>query len=190
MPPDYFFDVDMETMLALPKSKSYVPNAFELKQSVLNPKCYEPSSFSVKSFSGEFPTCPDCGSFARPSILMFNADDTKKWIRRQASEDNWEAFKVKLTQRLRKTPDTKITILEIGAGVNVPSLRFASERLLRTVRDEHRSCSVPTLIRINPDAPEMETKAFQENTVPIKEKALKAIREIDKEIDIEKMNFL
>ena len=190
MPPDYRFDVDTSSMRLIPKADDYVASTFEVKQSTLDATCFQDAAFSVASFSGALPTCPLCSAYARPSVLMFNADDTKKWIRRQCSEDNLEHFEsVTLPKFLRREP-RKVVVVEIGCGVNVPSLRFASERVLRTIAQEHRSSSA-TLIRINPDHPTCESDSkLIPMVVPIRERALKALQEIDARIEEKKMAFL
>jgi hypothetical protein len=115
--------VDKTTMLGISKSASYVPSLDETVDSR-----FESVSFSQMSFSGPYPRCPLCRAFARPSILMFNADDTKLWVRKQWAEDNWNRYVEAMLGAMRRAP-TKLVIVEIGGGVNVPSLRFHSERL-------------------------------------------------------------
>jgi NAD-dependent SIR2 family protein deacetylase len=79
------------------------------------------------------PRCAHCGRLARPNILMFNDSD---WVERrmQRQYDRLEAW-LATVQRL--------VIIEIGAGVDIPSLRRFGEQLRQP------------LIRINPRAPEV-----------------------------------
>ena len=79
------------------------------------------------------PTCPECGAVARPNVLMFGdwsfLDD-----RTESQGEHFSAF-------LRTIQPEQLTILEIGAGSAVPTVRMQSERLLRAGAQ---------LIRINP----------------------------------------
>ena len=88
---------------------------------------------------GTLPSCRQCGSMARPNILMFNDG---YWIenRTQAQEGRlwkWLEGLTVMTHRL--------VIVEIGAGHAVPTIRIRSEFYAKA----HQA----TLIRINPDEP-------------------------------------
>ena len=77
---------------------------------------------------------------ARPNILMFG---DWGWVgdRTEAQEGRFEAF-------LRGLPkDTRLVIIEVGAGLAVPTVRNESERMLHNFRNA-------TLLRINPSEPE------------------------------------
>ncbi|NPA27973.1 MAG: NAD-dependent deacetylase [Epsilonproteobacteria bacterium] len=86
------------------------------------------------------PTCPLCNKIARPNILMFG-DLAWKGERERAQRANLEIF-------LQQLEGKKLTIIEIGAGKAVPTIRYISEDLAKEFDG--------TLIRINPrdyDAP-------------------------------------
>ncbi|MFC5478990.1 SIR2 family NAD-dependent protein deacylase [Massilia suwonensis] len=76
------------------------------------------------------PVCPHCGALARPNILMFNDG---AWI-----SDRTDAQ----FERLRRWRQAvrKLVVVEIGAGVDIPSVRRVSEMQ-----------GVP-IVRINPRA--------------------------------------
>jgi len=83
------------------------------------------------------PRCPGCGAPARPNILMFNDG---AWIaaRTDAQFDR--------LRRWRKTANkvaNKVVVIELGAGVAIPSVRRMSEQQ-----------GVP-IVRINPRAPQL-----------------------------------
>ncbi len=86
--------------------------------------------------TGELPKCPNCGGIARPNILMFG---DWNWISHRSNEQG---------NRLQKwletinSLDAKLTIIEIGAGHAVPTVRLQSQRVSRSIKS--------TLIRINP----------------------------------------
>ncbi len=80
-----------------------------------------------------FPVCPECKGLSRPNILMFN---DWGWI-----SNRTEMQMERLNKWYRKV--SNLVVIEIGAGVHVPTVRRASE-----------SFNVP-IIRINPDYPEV-----------------------------------
>lgn len=79
------------------------------------------------------PSCPACGSLARPNVLMFGDGG---WIgeRSAAQEDH-------LRRWLRQCQ--RPVVVELGAGIHVPTVRRFGERL-----------GAP-LIRINPQYPQL-----------------------------------
>jgi NAD-dependent SIR2 family protein deacetylase len=81
---------------------------------------------------GELPTCLNCGEIARPNILMFG-----DW--------GWNSQRTDIqSHRLQSWLDSasKIVILEFGAGLSVPTIRFFGENI--TSRYD------AALIRVNP----------------------------------------
>ena len=80
------------------------------------------------------PECPNCGRAARPNILMFG---DWQWVERFHAEqyEKYQQWYSSLSS------DQRVTVVEVGAGTAVPSVRNESER--RT-RDPNHS-----LIRIN-----------------------------------------
>jgi NAD-dependent SIR2 family protein deacetylase len=79
------------------------------------------------------PACPRCGALARPNVLMFN-DGSWLSARTEAQYGRFEAW-------LRQVE--KLVAIELGAGLEVPSVRRMCESL-----------DAP-LIRINPREPEV-----------------------------------
>ncbi|WP_374328711.1 NAD-dependent deacetylase [Azonexus sp.] len=115
----------------------------EIHGSIHHLQCTQPCSSSIWSadslavatddancrWSGEkLPTCPQCGGIARPNILMFNdlAWDSARTDRQQRRWDTW------------LTKCSNPVVIEIGAGVDLPSIRAISSSFKRRV------------IRINP----------------------------------------
>ena len=88
---------------------------------------------------GTMPACPYCGGIARPHILMFN---DSAWIADR--HDRQAARLQRWIERLRRP-----VIVEIGAGVNVGTVREFSQR---TVLRHGGS-----LVRINPRESEIGT---------------------------------
>jgi NAD-dependent SIR2 family protein deacetylase len=100
-------------------------------------------------------------NLARPNILMF---DDRLWVsdRTEEQQERYNAF----LQLESKTP---LVVVEIGAGLAVPTVRYTSEGLF--YRGQHRG----TLIRINPNEPEVP-----DGHVSLPMKGLEALEEIDK----------
>jgi NAD-dependent SIR2 family protein deacetylase len=83
------------------------------------------------------PRCPRCGAPARPNILMFNDG---AWIAAR-TEAQFERLR-----RWRQAADklaNKLVVIELGAGVDIPSVRRMSEQQ-----------GVP-IVRINPRAAQL-----------------------------------
>ncbi|WP_156755084.1 SIR2 family NAD-dependent protein deacylase [Actinokineospora pegani] len=84
--------------------------------------------------TGPLPTCPTCGSLARPNILMFGDAD---WV-----PDRSQAGLDALSDWRRAQRD--LVVIEIGAGQAVPTVRRYAEL---------SSAATGALIRINPREP-------------------------------------
>ncbi|WP_035236615.1 SIR2 family NAD-dependent protein deacylase [Desulfobacter vibrioformis] len=86
--------------------------------------------------TGELPKCKNCGRLARPNILMFG---DWNWISHRTSEQG--ARLQKWLEKLNSF-NAKLAIIEMGAGLAVPTVRYKSQRTGRNLNS--------TLIRINP----------------------------------------
>jgi NAD-dependent SIR2 family protein deacetylase len=88
------------------------------------------------------PTCARCGGLARPNILMFDDWD---WCDGRTTEqfDRYADWLARVERN-----DLRLTVIELGAGTAVPTVRHECER---------RSCpaSAGQLVRINPRDPEV-----------------------------------
>ncbi len=104
------------------------------------------------------PTCPRCGSLARPNVLMFG---DWHWIPNRCS-----AQERRLEDWLAKARGERLVIVEIGAGSAVPTVRMTSERVATTTG--------ATLVRINP----REAQA-PHGQISIPLDALEALQSID-----------
>lgn len=82
------------------------------------------------------PGCPYCGGLSRPNILMFG---DWGWNGRRSAGQSAK-FKNWISEVMDKT--YKLTIIEIGAGNAVPTVRYQSEEISRITK--------APLIRINP----------------------------------------
>ncbi len=104
------------------------------------------------------PYCPECGTIARPNILMFG---DWHWIS-QRTDRQAQRFQ----QWLEPNRHQRIAIVEIGAGEAVPTVRMACEHVARL--------SNAMLIRINP----RDTRA-PNGTCIIAETGLVALQQLD-----------
>ena len=68
---------------------------------------------------GELPRCPRCGGLARPNILMFGDDG---WL-----GERYDAQERALQDWIAQAG--WVTVVEIGAGTAIPTVRLLSERL-------------------------------------------------------------
>ena len=82
------------------------------------------------------PQCPDCGSLARPNILMFG---DWAWISHRTRE---QEKKLGHWLETLKNNRSKLVVIEIGAGNAVPTVRHLSENVASQLSAR--------LIRINP----------------------------------------
>jgi NAD-dependent SIR2 family protein deacetylase len=85
------------------------------------------------------PTCPKCGAFARPNVLMFG---DLNWLeaRQQAQQTRQKAWLAKVRRPV---------VIELGAGEVIPSVRHFSQQIVtefdgRLIRINPRDYSVPT----------------------------------------------
>ncbi len=86
--------------------------------------------------SAPLPLCPNCGSLARPNILMFG---DWSWIADRTLRQSDQFFNY--LNHVRKAK-AKLVVVELGAGKAVPTVRLKSQ----TIANNKNS----TLIRINP----------------------------------------
>jgi NAD-dependent SIR2 family protein deacetylase len=82
------------------------------------------------------PRCKHCPALARPNILMFGDG---RWIELRSQEQE-QRFTAWLDELARSS--ARLAVVELGAGTAIPTVRWTSERVLRTIPG--------TLIRINP----------------------------------------
>ena len=108
--------------------------------------------------SVDLPQCQRCSSLARPNILMFG---DSSWID-ERTDKQYQFFE----QWLNKQNQSKIAVVEIGAGTAVPTVRFQCEQIARRYDCE--------LIRINP------REAHGRGVISIETGGLEALQQIDR----------
>jgi NAD-dependent SIR2 family protein deacetylase len=108
------------------------------------------------------PACPFCGSLARPNVLFFN-DAEWDVSRSYEQELHFNAW-------LQEVGPTRLVIVECGAGMAVPTVRYLCEHVARTLRHA-------TLIRINP-----RESQVTRGHLALSMGALEALSRIDKRV--------
>ena len=99
------------------------------------------------------PCCPKCNALARPNIVMF---DDYTWVSRR-----WRNQQTCYSEWCRSVQGKRLAVIELGAGVTIPTVRHSSE--------QHGG----TLIRVNP----RDTQA-PDGTIVLPLGALEAIERI------------
>ena len=112
--------------------------------------------------SAPLPSCSRCGSLARPNVLMFGDFG---WL-----PDRTSAQERRFADWVAQLGDSRLVIVEVGAGTAVPTVRMTSEQLA------HRPGA--TLIRINVREPQAPR-----NHIGIALGGLEALREIAERIE-------
>lgn len=109
----------------------------------------------------ELPICPKCGDLARPNVLMFGDSDwsDQRAVAQGYRQESW----------LREI--TNLVVIEIGAGVAIPSVRNFSKRMIYEFDAR--------LIRINPT----DSQVPRDCDVGLRAGALAAISAINSALD-------
>jgi NAD-dependent SIR2 family protein deacetylase len=111
---------------------------------------------TMRCSADQHPKCK-CGRLARPNVMMF-CDPTYFRADSANPDYNYWNFQSNVEQVLRTRPGSRLAILEIGAGKRVPSVRVYSQRFLN---DSSLPSGSVTLIRVNPDFPELDPLQIQ-----------------------------
>ncbi|MCK5912992.1 MAG: NAD-dependent deacetylase, partial [Desulfuromusa sp.] len=94
--------------------------------------------------SKDVPRCPRCDRVARPNILMFG---DYSWLSKRSAiqEENFDEF-------LQHHNNSKMVVIEMGAGSAIPTIRHLSEQLGQQQQ--------ATVLRINPREPQIRAPHF------------------------------
>ena len=116
------------------------------------------------------PRCHHCGGMARPNILMFGDG---AWI-----GDRSHAQEMRFSHWLQEfeKKSARLTVIELGAGTAVPTVRYTSERVAKFLRGD--------LIRINP-----RESAGPDGCISIATGALEGIRRIERALAIRALEW-
>lgn len=115
-------------------------------------KLFEDFEIDMTVFeSNTIPLCPHCGVIARPNILLFEDWHWNK-IKSLNQENNFEIWK-------KENIGKNILVIEIGAGLDIPTIREISENTARILNG--------SIIRINPFDYEINPLAKNSFSVPL-----------------------
>lgn len=127
------------------------------------------------SFEGNWPRCPLCQGMARPAVLMFSDSAWLPNTEAKGRFGKWRAAVHHLAAR-RSTKPLTATVLEVGCGDNVTTIRQMSESF---VRDIDAAGGRATLLRVNPDFPLADSPTARPHTLPLLLRGLDAVTKID-----------
>lgn len=210
IPNSYRFDIDIETMLASPKCDSYTFEPSENDTNLGEEISFCISAFSGRW--PHCPQCgalarPCVLMFNDDDVNMWqrSAKQQQQWqhwlqvtftklMRKHRNNNNYDNNNIKVRQNddnnnyyYDDDDDNinycKVVVIEIGAGLNVPTLRFASARMLERVRTHHRQCPAATLVRINAREAHADDAGQKKNTISLYLGAKDALRRIDEKIN-------
>jgi len=201
IPMDHSFAVDTQTMLAAPTPKGQgemttskpaeestkqgnqesVAHVGQTKGSCARQNTLQfmppAKENSTGLFETDWPRCGQCQGLARPAVLMFG---DFAWKSEQSQAHRWNLWKETVLDLCEQRRDagvaTRICILEVGCGMNVPTSRNISERILDQVLGKGGEAN---LLRINPDHPFSNDIGISDYLIPIMSKGLDAIAKID-----------
>lgn len=132
---------------------------------------------------GILPTCPKCKAVARPNVQMFGGDTGFSKARRASQFSKYDAWLKKLEARPDKD-EIRITCVEVGCGLTVPTVRKELEAVVRKFPGAR-------LVRVNPENPGL-SQEIADRGVSLPLKAGAAIQEIGKQVatDEDKVTFI
>ena len=106
------------------------------------------------------PSCPGCGSIARPNILMFSdfGWDSQRTYEQKQRFEKW----------IEEHKNKNLLVIEFGAGTNVPTVRLTCEHVYQSMGEN--------FIRVNPK----EHQCGLKNTLSLPMGAEAAIKAIAK----------
>jgi NAD-dependent SIR2 family protein deacetylase len=128
----------------------------------------DPTTFRARP---PLPRCPQCGSLARPNILMFGdyGWDSSRSDQQAARLEAWLSV-------LRSEREGRLVVVECGAGSAVPTVRSFSERLV--------SSHGATLVRVNAREPQVPR-----GQIGLAKTALAALTAIDERLAARQRTF-
>lgn len=171
-PSSFRFAVDECSRLAADGSPAALPDDVDKRPSEAD---------GAGSFKTNWPRCGTCGGLARPNVLMFN---DRAWVANTESKDRFDKWREEVIELAKKSPSggredqerLAVTILEIGAGDNVTTIRQKSESFARDVAD---AGGAATLLRVNPEFPLADSADTRSLTLPLLLRGLETIKLID-----------
>mmetsp|Transcript_4886 Transcript_4886/g.10818 ORF Transcript_4886/g.10818 Transcript_4886/m.10818 type:complete len:249 (-) Transcript_4886:66-812(-) len=110
----------------------------------------------------DFYHCRRCGAPTRPRLMMFY---DQVWFQDDSKEQHFGGWVDRCFNQFlsRSAHNFKLVVLEVGCGMNVPSLRFRDEELLHLFPDH------VSLIRVNMEYPYATPRKWAAEGVPLRD---------------------
>jgi len=137
---------------------------------------------TLKVKNEDLPKCDKCQSLLRPNILMFNDWDFNS-ERVNWQNDNYSKFKSSLVgfkedksyKMNKKIDENEVVIIELGAGLAIPSIRIISENYIKNTNY--------FLIRINTNDSQCNIGEENINYISLEYKSIEALQIIKNELN-------
>ena len=140
------------------------------------PPSETPQALLERSFSDNHVRCARCRGPARPAVLMFGEWGDKEWLDSQAQAQRWKSYLEALGQVVTSKPGLRCVLLELGAGLRVPTVRETSEQILELLLEGGAQAH---LVRINPTHCEADNVHLAPHVVSLKSTALECLAAMD-----------
>ena len=141
-PPHFRFAINQDSLLApyvTPPPLSSIHISAESDDDDAEPPAAHAGASSAywtpsASFATNVPRCP-LGHLARPSVLMFN---DANWLRPEAAEQRYLRWMHAMLDVAERDSSLSVVVLEVGCGLNVPTVRWRSESVWQLVRQRQQ----------------------------------------------------
>ena len=140
------------------------------------PPAQTPQALLDRSFSDNHVRCARCRGPARPAVLMFGEWGDKDWLDSQAQAGRWKSYLQALGQVVTSRPGLRCVLLELGAGLRVPTVRETSEQILELLLQGGAQAQ---LVRVNPQHPEADDSDLAPHVLSLKGTALECLSAMD-----------
>jgi NAD-dependent SIR2 family protein deacetylase len=148
---------------------------YECHGSIMQLQCAQPCRIDIREArktdwaeGGVRPSCDSCGQLARPNVMMFNDGN---WIgdRSEQQQKRYQQWVARLFDPNGGTSKPRqLVILEIGAGVEVTTVRTAVEQLLLRAQQNSEQVAA-TLVRVNPVHYQVPQTSPRHLSVPVED---------------------
>ena len=200
-PPHFRFTIDQSTLLAphiTPPPLSSIHISTDSDDDDTPTPTHPSSAYWTpsSSFATNVPRCP-LGHLARPNILMFN---DSAFLRPEAAEQRYLQWMHAVLDVLDGDGGVSAVVLEVGCGLNVPTVRWRSESVWAMMRQRRRGgggeggggevgggvVGRRGLIRVNVWESRIDVEGKDEDCVSVELGGLAFVRIVDRLLDQKK----
>ena len=144
--------------------------------------CCQQPKVRVPDDSMDLLTCNKCHLPLRPNVLMFNDTDENVLKDIAIQRGLYQAWESQVEDSISQQK-SKLVVLELGCGINVPAVRQESEEVLsdctQIIETQYGGKGSVCLIRINPKNSEVNDLGCPCDSISIQGNAKAALEEID-----------